>query len=196
MKKHAHPGSILIVTTLLLLPLSAFAHTGTGHASGFGYGFAHPLLGWDHLLAMVAVGIWAAQIGGRARWLLPVTFVATLLAGAAIGFTGLTLPFVETGILLSVLVLGAVIGLAYQPTAAMGALLVAGFALFHGYAHGTEMPANLSGLTYGLGFASATALLQLGGMSAILLLQRLRAERLARVAGMAIAVGGVYLAVA
>ena len=180
--------------TLLIGALPTLAYAHPGHAGGLAYGLAHPFGGLDHLAAMVAVGLWASQLGGRAAWLVPLSFVAAMALGGLLGVAAVALPFVETGILLSLLVLGAAIALGFRPAAGSGALLVAGFALFHGHAHGTGMAANLAGLAYGLGFAGATILLQGGGLGAVWLLQRRQAERLTRLAGLAIAAGGVYLA--
>lgn len=157
----------------VLTPHLAFAHPGHGAAHGFGDGFLHPLMGWDHLLAMVAVGIWAGQRGGRALWLVPSIFVVTMALGGILGFAGVGLPGVEAGILTSVLVLGTLIAAAIRlPLVAAGAL-VAVFALFHGYAHGSEMPSNLSGFAYGAGFSAATAMLHLVGMGLPFALRRL-----------------------
>ena len=144
---------------LATLPSAAFAHTGVGDVSGFAHGFMHPLGGLDHVLAMVAVGLLAARLGGRALWLVPLSFVTMMILGGIAGASGMGLPFVEQGIAGSILVLGFVIALGRQvPTAA--AMALAGFfAIFHGHAHGTEMPANALGLSFGAGFALATTLL-------------------------------------
>lgn len=185
----------LVLTLSLLLPLAAQAHTGSGNAAGFGAGFLHPFLGWDHLLAMVAVGIWAAQLGGRMAGWLPVTFVLALLLGAALGAGGIALPYIETGILLSVLVLGALISLALKPHAVFAALLVALFALAHGHAHGTEIPMAMDGIGYGAGMALASALLLVAGFSLIRSLCHWRLERLVPYSGMTILAGGILLAI-
>lgn len=184
---------------LALVPTAALAHTGVGPTHGFAHGFAHPLLGLDHLLAMVAVGLWGAQRGGRAVWALPAAFVGAMIVGGAIGVAGLPLPAVEAGIVASVLLLGAAIALAARPALPLAAAVVALFALFHGHAHGTEMPAAVSGVFYGAGFASATALLHAAGIAFVVGLRRvLGAERHAwvRVAGAAIACAGIVLWVA
>lgn len=182
----------------VLLPGLAHAHPGHATSHGFGHGFVHPLFGWDHLLAMIAVGIWAGQRGGRAAWLLPAIFVATMSLGAALGFRGVALPGVEGGILLSVLVLGALIAAAASIPLALAAAVVAAFALVHGHAHGTEMPADLGGLAYGAGFVSATALLHAVGVALPLAVRRLDAGRvpLVRLAGAAIGLAGALLVVA
>src|SRR5262245_41803488 len=123
---------------------AAVAHVGDHGPTGFVAGLAHPFPGLDHLLALVAVGLWASQLGGPALWLLPVTFPAVMALGAAIGIGGLALPWVEAGIASSVLVLGAVVALALRPSLAVSVPVIALFALLHGYAHGLDLPANAS----------------------------------------------------
>lgn len=163
-------------TAVLLAATPALAHTGHATA-GFVHGFAHPIGGLDHVLAMVAVGLWAAQIGGSARWALPVTFVLTMSAGALLGIAGSPQPGIEAGILASVVALGAAIALGARLPLALSAAAVAVFAAFHGLAHGAEMPLAAGGVPYGLGFASATALLHVGGLAAATLLRGARAVR-------------------
>lgn len=180
---------------LLALPVAASAHTGVGDTSGFLAGFGHPVGGADHLLAMVAVGMWAAQLGGRALWAIPGTFVVVMLAGGALGIAGTPLPYVEQGILVSVLVLGMLISAATRVSLTAGALIVGVFAVFHGHAHGTEIPSATAALAYSAGFAVATALLHGTGIAFGVMLQKQNIERLVRLAGAAITVGGVYLAV-
>jgi len=149
---------------IALVPALAFAHTGVGDATGFAHGFSHPFGGLDHVLTMLAVGLFAAQLGGRALWLVPLSFVAVMALGGALGAAGAKLPLAEIGIGLSVIALGLAIALELGvPTvAAMG--FVALVALLHGHTHGTEMPETVSGLAYGAGFASATALLHATGI--------------------------------
>jgi urease accessory protein len=142
----------------------ALAHTGHGAASGFMAGVAHPLGGLDHLLAMIAVGILAAQIGGRALWLVPASFVGMILVGAMLGFAGTPLPLVEIGIVGSVVVLGLVIAAGRRMPMGAAMALVGVMALFHGHAHGTEMPVSASGLAYGAGFTLATLGLHAAGI--------------------------------
>ena len=154
-----HRTALRIAAALLALaPSVAFAHPGHEGAS-LVHGFLHPLGGIDHIIAMVAVGLLAARLGGRALWLVPASFVAAMAAAGLAGIAGMGLPYVETGIALSVVMLGAIVvlGLTMPVAAAMG--LVAFSAIFHGYAHGAEMPETASGLAYGLGFVAATALL-------------------------------------
>lgn len=187
----------LVILLLALSPGVVWAHTGVGSTQGFGYGFAHPLLGWDHLLAMVAVGLWAAQTGGRALWALPAGFVATMIVGGVLGALGTGLPGVEAGILASVLVLGGLIAAAARFPVGVGVVVVALFALFHGHAHGAEMPAAVTGLAYGAGFALATALLHAVGIAFTLSVQRVakegRTAAWVRLAGAAIGVAGLAL---
>ena len=153
------------LTALLLLGAqSAFAHPGHGDEHGFFSGFVHPWLGLDHVLAMVAVGIWAAQMGGRALWALPITFPLLMLAGGALGMSGVAFAGVEAGIALSALLLGALVLLVARPKLGFAALLVGVFALFHGHAHGAELPAGMSGVQYSAGFVMATLLLHGAGM--------------------------------
>ncbi|MGD8673392.1 MAG: HupE/UreJ family protein [Thiogranum sp.] len=196
MNKRSLYPHLVALGAVCLLPVSAFAHPLAGPATGFAAGFVHPLSGIDHLLAMVAVGLWAAQLGGRALWVVPATFVAVMLAGAALGMYGAPVPFVEAGILTSVLVLGVLVATAMRLPVAAGALLVGVFALFHGHAHGSEMPLSVAGMAYSAGFAAATALLHASGMATGIAVQKLNMQKLARLAGGAIAVGGLYLAVA
>ncbi|MDR6181143.1 hydrogenase/urease accessory protein HupE [Pseudomonas sp. SORGH_AS 211] len=150
--KHA---KILATAALLLAPALAFAHPG--HAeNGLAAGVLHPLTGLDHLLAMLAVGLWAAQQQGKARLALPCTFVGTMLIGGLLGFTGLELPLLETGIAASVLALGLLVALAARPPVAAAVSLTAAFALFHGVAHGLELPEMGNPWAYALGFVAAT----------------------------------------
>jgi urease accessory protein len=180
---------------LLALPALAQAHPGhDGHELtwDFSSGFAHPLSGWDHLLAMIAVGLWAAQLGGRARWLVPAAFLGVMTLGATLGRTGLIFPGVEQGIAASVLVLGLLIAAAVRLPVVAGMALVGVFAIFHGFAHGAEMPATAGGLLYGAGFVVATALLHAIGVSLGVLAAR-TSVNVTKFAGWAIAASGVAL---
>jgi urease accessory protein len=172
---------------------SAFAHTGHMQASGFVSGAMHPFTGSDHLLAMLAVGLWAAQLGGRAVWIVPASFVGTMLLGGALGLAGILPPFLETGISLSVLLLGLAIAFAVRVPTVVPAALVAVFALFHGSAHGAEAPVAVSALAYAAGFAAATALLHGAGIASGAVLGRLHAPVLIRVCGGLIAICGAVL---
>lgn len=181
---------------LLLLPGVVSAHTGIGNSTGFIHGFAHPLGGLDHLLAMLAVGLWASQIGGRALWAVPCAFVAVMIAGGGLGFSGISVPFIEEGILVSLLVLGVLIAGTFKFPLAYSTFIVGFFALFHGHAHGAEIPATISAFSYTAGFALATALLHLSGIGAGMLLQKINLQTINRLAGGAIALSGLYLAIA
>ena len=163
---------LVVTVALLLAPTIAFAHPGHGEHSSLLAGFAHPFSGIDHLLAMTAVGLIAVQLGGRALWAVPTTFVAVMALGGIFGAAGLSLPFTEIAIALSVLVFGLVIlsGMTLPALAAMA--LVGVFAFFHGYAHGTEMPVDSSGMLYGGGFMVATALLHGFGITLGLAVRR------------------------
>lgn len=184
---------IVLSLATYLLPLLAHAHVGVGDTVGFARGVGHPLGGVDHILAMVAVGLWAAQCGGRALWIIPTTFVLLMGLGGFVGTMGFAVPFVEQGIVLSVLVLGVLIAAVVRLPLSAGALIVGLFGVFHGHAHGTEMPANAMGLAYGAGFVLATAILHALGISAALLTRKFGQSSLVRVTGGAIAMSGVYL---
>lgn len=177
----------------LSLPILSYAHTGVGDTAGFGHGLAHPFTGLDHLLAMIAVGLWAAQMGGRALWLVPFTFVSIMALGSVLGMSGLALPFFESGILLSLLVLGVLIAATVRLALLASCMLVAVFALFHGYAHGSELPSALSAAAYATGFLLTTALLHLLGVAAALLSGHLNLRGWVRYAGGLVALSGGYL---
>jgi urease accessory protein len=181
----------LLLTALLFVPTLAHAHTGIGDPNGFAHGFQHPLFGLDHLLAMIAVGLWAAQIGGRALWAVPLTFVAVMAMGGALGISGVPVPFVEQGIATSILLLGLLIALAVRLPLGFSIPLVALFAICHGHAHGAEMPVNASGFAYAAGFAIATAFLHATGIGLGVLIQRTTPVAVLRATGAAIAVAGV-----
>ncbi|MBL9142164.1 MAG: HupE/UreJ family protein [Verrucomicrobiaceae bacterium] len=182
-----------LLLVMLGLPSLAHAHIGVGHASGLLHGMAHPVSGLDHLCAMVAVGLWAAQCGGRTLWLVPLAFVSVMTVGGMLGAAGMPLPLVEQGIAASLLVLGLLMAAAVRLPLAASVGLVGLFALFHGHAHGTEMPDTASGLAYGLGFVIVTISLHLLGMGAGVLVQKWGSARLLRFAGGAVTVCGVYL---
>jgi urease accessory protein len=153
-----------LATSAALSPTVAMAHTGLGAASGFAHGFWHPIAGLDHVLAMVLVGVLAWQLGGRALWSVPAAFVLVMAVGGALGVAGMALPLVELAIALSVVVLGAAVALGPRAPVAVAIGIAGLFAIFHGQAHGAEMPAGASGLAYGIGFMIATAALHLGGL--------------------------------
>jgi urease accessory protein len=147
----------------------------------------------DHLCAMIAVGLWAAQRGGRALWTVPLTFVSVMIFGATLGMTGISVPFVETGIVASVLILGVLVAAAVRLPLAVSMGIVGLFALCHGYAHGAEMPVNASGFAYGLGFVAMTAMLHLAGIGWGLAMQKIASEKMLRLTGGAVAACGLYL---
>lgn len=187
----------IAATAAVLAAGAASAHTGHGDAAGFVHGFLHPLGGLDHLLAMVAVGLLAANLGGRAIGLVPVAFVALMVVGSALGVRGIEVPFVEAGIVLSVVALGAMVAARVRPPVGIAMAVVGALAVFHGHAHGAEMPADATGALYGLGFVAATALLHAAGVIAGLAFARLASptHRHARAVGAAIAAVGVVMAV-
>lgn len=148
-----------------LAPAAAFAHTGVGETGGFLHGFGHPITGLDHVLAMVLVGVFAFQLGGRALWLVPATFVLVMAAGGALAIAGIDVPAVEIGIALSVVALGAIVAAGVKAPVAVAMAVVGLFAIFHGHAHGAEMPEDASGVAYGVGFMVATALLHALGLA-------------------------------
>ncbi len=182
----------LLLPAALLLPQAALAHPGHG-ATGLDVGFLHPLTGADHVLAMVAVGLLAALRGGTALWALPAAFLGLMGAGAGIGMAGVALPYAETGIGVSIVAFGlaAMAGLEAPVTAL--AALVGGFAVFHGYAHGAEMPEAASGLRFGLGFLAATALLHAVGIGLGIAGARLGTGRTAPAVGAGLTAAGLAL---
>ena len=151
---------LALVTLFATAAVPALAHTGAGFAAGF----SHPIGGLDHMLAMIAVGLLGASLGGRWMWALPATFVAVMIVGGMAGVSGAPLPLVELGIKGSVVVLGLAIVFGANLTGVAAAALVAVFAFFHGHAHGTEMPASVAALEYGAGFVAATAMLHAVGL--------------------------------
>jgi urease accessory protein len=186
---------MLAAVAVVCGPATAHAHVGVGPVHDLLHGLEHPLTGLDHIGAMVAVGIWAAQRGGRAIWLVPLSFVSVMTLGGALGMAGVKVPFVEPGIVLSLIVLGVFIAAAVRLPLAASVAIVSLFALAHGYAHGAEIPAAASGLSYAAGFIIATACLHAVGIGFGLLTQRMHASQLVRFAGAAIAVCGLYLVV-
>jgi urease accessory protein len=178
-----------------LLPTAALAHTGIGAAGGFAHGFWHPIGGLDHVLAMVAVGAFAVRLDGRAVWLVPAAFVAMMAVGGFAGLEGIQLPFVETGIALSVVVLGLAVAFRWKLPVAVASALVGLFAIFHGHAHGSEMPVDAPGLTYAAGFMLATASLHVAGIGLGLAVGRIgaRSRFALQASGGAMALAGVAL---
>ena len=192
MKNFSVNKIVLPVVALIFAPVISHAHTGVGSTSGFGAGFGHPLGGADHVLAMVAVGIWAFQSGGKGVWLIPVSFLGMMIVGGLLGFSGVAIPYVETGIFISILAFGALIAAAARVPLAAGMIITGLFAVFHGHSHGTEIPAVASGIYYSLGFVLATAGLHAAGIAgASVLARRLPSVQLVRYSGVAIAAAGV-----
>ena len=179
------------VLWLGLTALPAEAHSGTGLAGGFASGFAHPFGGADHLLAMASVGLWGAFLGRPLVYLLPVIFPLMMVAGAMPGMTGVPLPSVETGIALSVLVLGGCIALAFRAPVWLAMAIVALFAIFHGYAHGRELPSAADPAGYSLGFVLATGLIHIAGIALGLVKGRPGGEAAIRVAGGVVGLAGL-----
>nr|WP_315230416.1 HupE/UreJ family protein [uncultured Albidiferax sp.] len=160
-----------LLALALAAPCLAQAHSETGAVGGFLSGLAHPVNGLDHIAAMVAVGIWGAFLGAPALWLLPVIFPLVMALGGALGVLGVPLPGVETGIAVSGIVLGGMVLAAARPPLWVASVLVAVFAVFHGYAHGTELPQAANAITYAVGFVLATGLLHLAGIAVGLLVR-------------------------
>ena len=185
-----------ISTFILAISIPAIAqahHVGAGETVGFWHGLQHPIGGLDHILAMVAVGIWAVQLGGHAVWSLPLAFVSVMSLGGVLGFSNMQLPFVEQGIVASDLILGGFVLMATRLPLAASISIVGLLAIFHGYAHGVEMPKQASALEYATGFMVATTALHLSGISIALLMKRLLKDQLVRFAGGGILLGGVYV---
>lgn len=154
----------VLTAALALLALPAFAHTGEGVAGGFLSGLLHPIFGWDHVVAMVAVGLWGAVLGAPAIWILPIVFPLVMAFGAVLGIVGVPVPMIETGIALSGVVLGLLVVFFVRAPLIVAAVIVGLFAIFHGYAHGTELPDAANPVAYGVGFVIATGALHLLGI--------------------------------
>lgn len=183
-----------LATVAFLIPAAARAHPQSGAAGGFLSGFSHPISGWDHILAMISVGLWGAQLGAPAMWLLPVTFPMVMALGGMMGLLGIPLPGVEFGIAASAIVLGAMVLAEARPRLWVAALIVGVFAIFHGHAHGTELPPGQDGLLYSAGFVIATGCLHGVGI-AIGLIHKWKGGRIAiRAAGGFVLLAGFYFA--
>lgn len=188
------PTRAALAAAILLVALPAWAHEGGGQAAGFLSGMLHPVSGLDHVLAMVAVGLWGAQLGAPAIWLLPVAFPLVMAFGGFLGLMGVPVPGVEIGIALSAVLLGVMVATQSRPPLGVAIALVGFFAVFHGHAHGTELPEGASGLLYSVGFVVVTGLLHATGI-AIGLVHRWERGRLAlRGAGAAVAAAGLLFA--
>ncbi len=179
-----------LLLLLLVLPATASAHTESGGVGGFLSGFKHPLTGLDHVVAMVGVGLWGAFLGGRAMWTLPVVFPVLMAIGGAMGVLGIPLPAVETGIALSGVILGLMVSFAAKPPLWVATVIVAVFAIFHGHAHGTELPVAANPITFAVGFVISTGLLHLSGIAFGLLVKWPWGRIAVRAGGVVIAVVG------
>jgi urease accessory protein len=183
--------SLLALLMVLASAATAFAHVQQGQAQGFVTGLRHPLSGPDHVLAMIAVGLWGAQLGAPAIWMLPVTFPMVMAFGGFLGLVGIPLPGVEIGIALSALLLGTMVAREARPSLVVAAALVGFFAIFHGHAHGTELPPGQSGLMYSIGFVIATGCLHGVGIAIGVVHKWPAGRTFLRVAGAAVALAGV-----
>ncbi|MBF9031018.1 Ni/Fe hydrogenase [Rhodobacterales bacterium HKCCE3408] len=187
-------ATLSLAIPLTLIAFAAQAHTGEGINTGFASGFWHPILGWDHVVAMVAVGLWGAFLGAPAIWILPVVFPLVMAVGGALGVIGVPLPAVETGIALSGVVLGLLIAFAVRAPIWVAAVIVGIFAIFHGHAHGTELPEAFSAYGYAVGFVVGTGLLHLLGIGLGFLTRYQQGKMAVRGAGGVIAaVGAAFL---
>jgi urease accessory protein len=184
---------LVLLSATLMAPSLAHAHVGVSETSGFLHGMGHPLGGLDHICAMVAVGLWAAQMGGRSIWAIPVTFIAVMALGGVLGMIGINVPYEETGIVVSVLTLGVLISASLRLPLAASIAIVGLFAIFHGQAHGAEMPETASGIQYGAGFLIATAFLHASGIGLGIAIQNLASPKIIRFAGIAIVLCGGYI---
>ncbi|MES2471754.1 MAG: HupE/UreJ family protein [Pseudomonadota bacterium] len=188
--------TVLIAAGLFLLPTAALAHPSlTHHVHGFMAGVSHPLTGLDHLLAMLSVGLWASQKGGRALWIWPAAFVIALIAGGAMGMAGIALPLVEPAIIASLLVLGVAIAATLMLPTAAGVAVIALFGLFHGNAHGLEAPVGGAG-PYALGFVLSTVTLHVMGLALGLSAQRMQRPVMVRAGAVLIAATSLVMAFA
>lgn len=183
-----------VFLTLLLVPALAFGHTANeALGSGFLAGFTHPLRGLDHVLAMVSIGLWGSQLGMPGIWVLPVAFPLMMAVGGVLGIAGVPLPGTEVGIVLSVILLGGVIALDFRPPLPIAILVVSVFAIFHGHAHGTELPGHANAIAYSAGFVLATGLLHLTGIALGLVIHLQRGLQMVRAGGAGISLVGFFL---
>ncbi|MFQ5625148.1 MAG: HupE/UreJ family protein [Methyloligellaceae bacterium] len=183
---------LLCAAILALTPALGIAHESPRGLDGVASGFLHPVQGFDHLLAMLAVGIWGAQMGWRAIWTLPVVFPLIMAIGGVLGVTGVTLPQTELAIALSELVLGLAILCAWRAPVAAAAAIAGGFAIFHGHAHGLELPEAANPAAYGFGFIAATGLIHVAGIGFGLIAMKSVQGWVARCSGGVIALAGLY----
>jgi urease accessory protein len=182
----------LLAVSIMVTAMPALAHTGSNASSGLVEGFVHPFGGLDHTLAMVAAGLFAAVLGGRAFWAVPASFISMMLVGGVVGFMDVEIPGVEAGIAISVIILGAVLAAGSRCLISVAMMLTGIFAIFHGYAHGAEMPTEAAAALYCLGFVLATGLLHGTGLAIGLALGR--RQMIHRLAGAGISIAGLALA--
>jgi len=182
----------VLAFALALVPAAALAHQEAGQAAGFLTGLAHPVSGLDHVLAMIAVGLWGAVLGPPAIWVLPVAFPLVMAVGGLLGLLGLPLPGVEIGIAVSAIVLGAMVLAEVRPPLWLAAVIVAFFAIFHGHAHGRELPDGTSALLYSLGFVVATGLLHAVGILLGVAHRWAAGRRVVQLAGGGVALAGLF----
>ena len=161
---HLNTRTMILAGMTLFLATQASAHTGEGITGGFISGFLHPILGWGHVVAMVAVGLWGAFLGMPAIWILPIVFPLVMAVGGVMGVLGIPVPSVEIGIALSGVVLGLLVAFAVKAPIWIAAVIVGAFAIFHGHAHGTELPEAANPFAYGIGFVIGTGLLHMAGI--------------------------------
>jgi urease accessory protein len=188
-------AALMLVVLMVLAPEPAAAHIIREGAAGFGSGFEHPLTGPDHFLAMFAVGLWGAQMGGRSVWTLPVTFPLIMVLGGIAGILGLPLPGVEIGIAVSICALGLAIAFAWHPPEWGALLLIAVFAVCHGYAHGAELPRAADPADFAIGFVLATGMIHVFGIGVGLALHKPMGGRLAQALGALIGAAGLFFLV-
>ena len=184
-------SSLAIAALFIVYASTVSAHEGTGITGGFISGFLHPVLGWDHVVAMVAVGLWRAFLGNPAIWVLPVVFPLIMAFGGALGVIGVPIPAVETGIAASAVVLGAMVAFTVRAPIWIAAVIVGAFAIFHGHAHGTELPNAANPLAYSIGFVLSTGLLHLSGVAFGLLVRWPAGKVVVQTGGGLIALVGV-----
>lgn len=191
---HFRTAMVVMTGIAMLAAGEASAHTGEGMSGGLISGFTHPILGWDHVVAMVAVGLWGAFLGKPAIWILPVVFPLVMAFGGALGVAGIPVPAVETGIAVSGIVLGLLVAFAVKAPLWVAAVIVGVFAIFHGHAHGTELPDAANPFAYALGFVVGTGVLHLAGILLGFATSMPKGAYVVRAAGVVIAaVGGAFL---
>lgn len=188
--------TLFVISIIAFLGMPAYAHTDVASLQGgFISGFMHPILGLDHVVAMVAVGLWGAFLGKPAIWILPVVFPLVMALGGALGVAGVDIPFIEIGIALSAIVIGLAVVFAIRPPIWIAAIIVGAFAIFHGHAHGTELPNSANPLIYSIGFVTGTGLLHLAGIAIGELVRWPWGKMVVRASGAIIALIGLYFLV-